>query len=73
MDHKFGGHVPECGEYSACPVCFGELQYCTICHCTECELTKECPGMVVATADRDAICDRTLDFVGGLWTKGDRP
>jgi len=48
---------------------FEDLVFCTVCKCTEGDLTTECCGHPIFTDGvRQLISKTKLDFVNGHWT-----
>lgn len=64
-EHVFEKHENCTTEH--CPICEGELKYCTVCHGAEIDLTTECPGIQISDEYRDEVRDKYIDFIDGQW------
>ena len=66
MKHKFYKCGKNCDD-PYCNYCYGGLGYCVVCDCAECELTTDCYGDELNEVQKDYICQKKIDYIGGEW------
>lgn len=61
----FPRHKLHCCDAERCFVCEGGLGLCSTCGGAEIELPTDCPGTPLTDAQRQGICDGTMDYIQG--------
>lgn len=65
MEHKIAVHKNCDKEY--CVVCHGGLSICEICGGAESSLATHCPQTKLTPTQQQALMDKDVDYVDGVW------